>query len=60
MTIADLKAHYGTILKASAALGIHRITIYNWGVKGRIPKDVQGYIHYMTRGALKPDFDAPQ
>lgn len=56
MTINDLKTHFGSILKASKAIGIHRVTIYNWGQQGRIPKDVQGYIYYLTKGAIKPDF----
>ena len=53
MTFSDLVGHYGTVQKASDALGYSRQSIYDW--RGGVPEKRQLEIQKLTKGALKAD-----
>lgn len=53
MTFTDLVGHFGTVQKASAALGYSRQSIYDW--RDGVPERRQLEIQKLTKGALKAD-----
>ena len=60
MTFEEIKAHYKTVEKAKAALGLRsKQTIYNWRDNG-VPDGWQAIIQLQTRGKLKADKPAIQ
>jgi hypothetical protein len=54
MTFNDLVVHFGTVQKASEAIGFTRQTIYDWRDRG-IPDHRQLEIQKTLKGALKAD-----
>jgi hypothetical protein len=54
MTFQDLVGHFGTVKKASDAIGRTRQCIYDWRDDG-IPEKRQLEIQKLTKGALKAD-----
>jgi hypothetical protein len=54
MTFSDLVVHFGTVQKASNAIGVTRQTIYDWRDRG-VPEVTQLQIQKLTKRALKAD-----
>lgn len=54
MTAAEVVTYYGNKVKAAAALGVHPVTITNWG-KSKIPALKQLAIQTLTKNKLKAD-----
>ena len=55
MKYEQVLRHFGSLAKASQALGLKRQTVHVWGVRKRIPAKWQMKLESMSGGALKAD-----
>ena len=55
MTAIELFNHYGSKVKAAAALGVSENTIRTWLIENNVPMMVQLAAETLTKGKLKAD-----